>query len=167
MGKLTKASDDVIEFVNNIVMEYDLDAFASFKVLNISGRKNPLVKVSKASATSEYFIKASNCVIVYVNEEIWDMCDDKTRDLLVRNALNGIHYDDEKDKMSVEQPEMLISLGCYRKYGKDLVDAMEVTMIAREQLAEKEKEEKEAKRAAKAAKKDKWLPEGFEPSSMN
>lgn len=154
MAKITEASQGVQEFIQNVVMEMELDAFASFRYLSITNQKQ-LVKVAKASPTHEYFIRTSDVVLVYVNEKVWDMLDDKSRALLTRNALNGISWNDEKGKMNVEQPELLISQGCYEAYGVDLVNAAEAVAFALRQIKEQEKEAK----ASKQSKNKKWTPD--------
>lgn len=155
MAKLEKASDEIIEFITGIIEEHDLDAFATFRFFELPKQKE-LIKVSKASATTEYFAKASDMCTVFINPNIWNLLEETHRRLLVENALNGITYDDEKMKMNIEQPDLMISSECYAKYGKDLVDAAEIAANALRQLKEKEKAEKEAK---KQKKEKKWTPE--------
>lgn len=159
MAKLEKSSDEVIDFITEIIQEHDLDAFAQFRFFHLPKQKE-LIKVSKASATTEYFAKTSDMVTVFVNERIWDMIDERQRKLLTENALNGVYYDEKEDgsgKLVVEQPNLAISAECYAKYGKDLVDAAEIAVHALRQLKEKDKQEKEAK---KAAKEKKFNPNG-------
>ncbi len=155
MSKLEQASDEVINFINEIIMDLELDAFAHFRFFNLEKQKE-LIKVSKASKTTEYFAKTSDLITIFVNEKIWDKLEDKHRDLLVRNALNGISYDDEKGKMNVEQPNLLISSECYAKFGSDLVDAAEIVSHAFRQMKEEEKKKKEEAKAAKEKKQ--WTP---------
>lgn len=159
MAKLEKASDEIIEFITGIIQEHDLDAFAQFRFFELPKQKE-LIKVSKASATTEYFAKTSDMVTVFVNPKIWEMLDDKQRRLLTENTLNGVYFDEKEDgsgKLVVEQPNLAISAECYAKYGKDLVDAAEIAIHALRQIKEKEKQEKEAK---KTAKEKKFNPNG-------
>ena len=155
MGKITEASKGVQDFINKVVMDMELDAFASFRTLSITKQKQ-LVKVAKATPTHEYFINKSDVVLVYVNEKVWDMLDDRNRELLTRNALNGISWNDDKGKLIVEQPELFISQGCYEAYGIDLVNAAEAVALALRQIKEQEKEAK----ANKQSKKKEWTPDG-------
>lgn len=148
MAKIEKASEDVISFVEKIVNEIGLNAYVSFRVLNQSNQKC-LVKVSKASATVEYFTKTEPCVIVYVNENLWDMVDDRIREILVYDALDGVYYDTEKDKLAVNAPQINISLGAHQKYGEELTNAAESIVLALQQI----EEEKKAKKAELAEKK--------------
>lgn len=113
MAKISKASDDVINAIQGVVDKMGLTLYARFFALNITGQKQ-LVKVMKASPTTEYFSKTSDSIIVYVNEEIYDMLEPKQREMLIANALYGVDYDDEKDKLNVNQPELCISVAGYQ-----------------------------------------------------
>lgn len=148
MAKITKASDDVTNTIQEVVDKMGLTLYARFFALNISGQKQ-LVKVTKASPTTEYFSNTSDSIIVYVNEEIYDMLEPKQRNMLIANALYGVDYDDEKDKLNVNQPELGISMQGYQQYGSDLVDAAESVQLALQQLKERKEEEKAAKKQKK------------------
>ena len=148
MSKITKASDDVTNAIQEVVDKMGLTLYARFFALNISGQKQ-LVKVTKASPTTEYFSNTSDSIIVYVNEEIYDMLEPKQRYMLIANALYGVDYDDEKDKLNVNQPELGISMQGYQQYGPDLVDAAEAVQLALQQLKERKEEEKAAKKNKK------------------
>jgi hypothetical protein len=66
MAKITEASKGVQDFINKVVMDMELDAFASFRTLSITNQKQ-LVKAAKATPTHEYFINKSDVIHVYVN----------------------------------------------------------------------------------------------------
>ena len=148
MSKITKASDDVTNAIQEVVDKMGLTLYARFFALNISGQKQ-LVKVTKASPTTEYFSNTSDSIIVYINEEIYDMLEPKQRNMLIANALYGVDYDDEKDKLNVNQPELGISMQGYQQFGSDLVDAAEAVQLALQQLKERKEEEKAAKKKKK------------------
>lgn len=148
MSKITKASDDVTNAIQEVVDKMGLTLYARFFALNISGQKQ-LVKVTKASPTTEYFSNTSDSIIVYINEEIYDMLEPKQRNMLIANALYGVDYDDEKDKLNVNQPELGISMQGYQQFGSDLVDAAEAVQLALQQLKERKEEEKGAKKKKK------------------
>lgn len=144
MAKITKASDDVCEVVQDVIDSMGMTLYVRFFALNITGQKQ-LVKVVKSSPTTEYFSQKPDCILVYVNEEIYDMLEERQRRMLIANVLYGVSYDDEKDKLNVVQPEIGITVGGYQQYGKELVDAAEAVQLALQQLKEKKEEEKAAK----------------------
>lgn len=144
MSKITKASEDVINAIQSVAESMGIHHYARFFTLNITGQKQ-LVKVTKASPTTEYFSKTTDTVIVYVNEEVYDMLEPVQREMLIANALYGVIFDLDKDKLNVSQPELGISLAGYRKYGTDLINASEAVQIALQQIKEKKEEQKASK----------------------
>lgn len=151
MSKLEKADNEICEFITKIIEENDLDAFAKFKFFELPKQKEA-IKVSKASATTEYFAKVTDMVTVFVNPKIWDRLEEKQRRLLTENALQGVYYEEKEDgsgKLVVEQPNMMISSDCYAKFGSELVDACEIATHALKQIKEQEKQAREEKKAAK------------------
>lgn len=147
--KITTASDDVIEYVSKIFEQMGLNNYVEFRVLNNESQKC-LITSAKASGTVEHFAKASPCVVVYVNEELWYLLDDdEKREMLVKDALNGVYYDTEKEKLFVEKPQINVSLGTWQKYGIKLLEAAETVVLMQQQIEEKKKEEREAKKKAK------------------
>ena len=149
MSKISKASDDVTNAIQEVVDKMGLTLYARFFALNITGQKQ-LVKVTKASATTEYFSNTSDSIIVYINEEIYDMLEPKQREMLIANALYGVDYDDEKDRLNVNQPELGISVAGYQQYGSELVNAAESVQHALQQLKERKEEEKASKKKKKS-----------------
>ena len=149
MAKICKASDDVTNAIQGVVDKMGLTLYARFFALNITGQKQ-LVKVTKASPTTEYFSNTTDSIIVYVNEEIYGMLEPKQREMLIANALYGVDYDDEKDKLNVNQPELGISVQGYQQYGSELVNAAEAVQLALQQLKKRKEEEKAAKKKKKS-----------------
>ena len=145
MAKICKASDDVTNAIQGVVDKMGLTLYARFFALNITGQKQ-LVKVTKASPTTEYFSNTTDSIIVYVNEEIYDMLEPRQREMLIANALYGVDYDDEKDKLNVNQPELGISVQGYQQYGSELVNAAEAVQLALQQLKVRKEDEKAAKK---------------------
>ena len=78
------------------------------------------------------------------------MLEPKQRQMLIENALYGVNFDLDKDKLNVTQPELGISVAGYRKFGVDLINAAEAVQLAHLQLKEKKEEEKAAKKAKKS-----------------
>lgn len=147
--KVLKASDEVVEFVDKIIESTGLKGYISFDILNNESQK-ALVTATKGSSTSEYYAKASPLVIIYVNENIWFRIDDeRMREILVRDAIDGVSYDTEKEKLIVEKPQINISLGAYRKYGESLLKAAETVILAAQQIEEEKKEARNAKQKGK------------------
>lgn len=144
--KLIKASDDIIEFIDKILESTGLKGYIEFRMLNNESQK-ALVTVSKGNNTVEYFAGVSPIVVIYINENVWyRIDDDRMREILVRDALTGISYDTEKDKLNINKPDINIYAGSYMKYGESLIQAAETVTLALRQIDDEKKEARAAKK---------------------
>lgn len=146
MGKIYKLSDSTTELINELAENAGLLNYIN--IMTFGAKQKEAVKAKKANPTEE-FIGKSDCVLVYVNEDVFIKLDDEQQRILIEDVLNGVLYDDEKDKLNVSQPEIKMSLGGWRKYGEKLVNALETSILVRQQMEEEEKERRAAKKAAK------------------
>lgn len=137
MAKIGSVSEENAELIETIVSKIGLDNYMAITPLSISKSKQ-LIRVQKANATTEYIGKCPDSVFLYIYEAAFDMLDRKTKILLIQNALNEINYDNEKDKISIGCQQIEVSYDCYKKYGIDLLNAMEAGIIAIRQISEEE-----------------------------
>lgn len=149
-GKLYKMSEETQAHIDNLVEETGLHHFIN--TMTFGAKQKEVVKVKKASPTEEGIGNSSDSIIVYVNEDIFDRLDESQRDILLRDMLNCVSYDDEKDKLNVTQPEIRVSLAGWQKYGEKLIRAAETAILVKQQLDEEEKERKAAEKEAKKKK---------------
>ena len=89
-----------------------------------------------------------------VAEDILIRLNEEQQDLLVRDALSQVFYDDEKDRILVMQPELCVTLGGWQKWGDKLITAQETAILARQQMEEEERERKAAEKESKKAKRN-------------
>ena len=86
-------------------------------------------------------------------EEAFDHLDEKNKKLLIKDALNVITYDSEKDKISIGVPQIVVTVGGRQTYGDDLINASEMAVLAIQQIEDEKREAKEEEKARKAAEK--------------
>lgn len=155
MSKLTKASDNVIEFIEDIIAsETTLERYITWRIFCLDKQKE-LIKITKASATVEYLAKATDCIVIYVNETLFDMMapdnvnDIDYRKLIIKDALTMVNIVENENtgkmKIKIDKPQICLSLDGYESMGENLVKAHELVSLMLQQLEEKEKEEKQSK----------------------
>ena len=152
MAKLFKLSEETQNLIDNVASEFGLVNYMNIKCFGIKKQKQ-VIKVKKASPTEEGMGNSTDCVILVVAEEILESLSEEQQDILVRDALSQIFYDDEKDKIIVTQPEVCITLGGWQKWGEKLINAQETAILVRQQKEEEEKERKAAEKESKKKKK--------------
>ena len=157
---LSKASDYVVEFIENIISEETtLERYITWRIFSVDNQKE-MIKVSKASATVEYLAKTEYCIIFYVNEELFDMLapdnanSTDLRKLIVKDVLNTVNIvlndNTASMKIKIEKPQIAFTLDGYQNMGQDLVKAYETERMAFRQIEEKKKEEKLEKQSKKS-----------------
>lgn len=149
MAKIFTSSDYVVEMVekefNNIgLANYGLN----LKVMSLTKAKD-VIKVSKASATTEFLANKDGMIQVFVYEEAFERLDEKAQKMLIEMALSNITYDTEKDKLNVETNPFIQVFNMRRKYGDDFLNSFEYSYAAIQQITEEEKARKEAAKEEK------------------
>ena len=153
MGKLFATCEVISEL---ILMEFDktgLEAYGiNLKIMSTKKAKD-ILKVSKASATTEFIIKRDSVIQVCVYEAAFDRLPDDAKEMLVEIALSTINYDSEKDKLSVESNPYMPLFNAKRKYdAQTVLNVMELGYSVITQIEEEEKMKKEEERLAKKNK---------------
>jgi hypothetical protein len=153
MAKLFKTSEDIVQMAEDKFEETSLPQIGiNLKVISMT-KANEVLKVSKASATTEFLTKSSDMVTLFVYEDAFDRLTDEQKDKLMEGALSNISFDSEKDKLNVDNSRYGEFIRMRRKY-EDYGDIIEESIMVIEQLADEEKRAKEEERAAKKAKKN-------------
>ena len=95
----------------------------------------------------------NNYNISAIFQDIFDMLENKQKEILIRDAFNQINFDTEKDKITIGCPHIEVSIDGRAKWGEELLNAAEAGVHAIIQIEEEEKEEKERQKAERAAKR--------------
>jgi hypothetical protein len=154
MGKLFKTCDDITEMINDEFKKTNLESYGiNLKIMSTKKAKE-ILKLSKASATTEFIIKRDYVIQICVYEAAFDRLPDNAKQLLIEMALSSIVYDVDKDKLSVDNNPYNPLFNARRKYDvKTVVDTMELGYTIISQIEEEEKAKKEEERLAKKQKK--------------
>ena len=148
MAKIFKPSDETIEFVESHFSDTGLDHFITLKVIGVS-KQSQVFSVSKANGLIEYIGNLDDAVVVSVYEDAFDRLDDNTKNLLIKDALAQISYDDEKEKIIITKPQIMVTVGGRQTFGENLIDAVEASLHVIESIEEEVKEQKAAEKEAK------------------
>ena len=164
MAKLFKTSDDVFEFIDNVWQTTGCASIGvNLKVISTSKAKQ-ILKLSKASASTEFLIREDDVITLVVYEEAWDRLSELNKLLLVKGAFSIVSYDTEHDKIVIDNrpyADLFNMRHAVDNNGNEYLDVYDNTIEAAslviEQIEDEERqkkeEEKERKRAEKEAKK--------------
>lgn len=150
--KYSKDLDENLKsLVNEAVKKAGLDRIIDVKPIRMLKSKGTICEVIKGNALTELF--AGEVVAIAIFEDAMLNMTDDAQSMLIEGAVSQIFYDFEKDKLTINKPELNVSLGMYRKYGEDYVKTLEASIIAVDQINEQEKERKAAEKEMKKTKK--------------
>lgn len=154
MARYGKVSEETLELVDKIVGELNYENYMNIEAVSIAKQKQ-LIKVSRDSAMTEFKLDRPFTVTICIYEEAFDRLDDRQKEILLRDAINQITYDSEKDKITIGCPQITVSIDGRAKWGEELIDAAECAVHVMASIEEEEKERKRAEKEAKKSKKNK------------
>lgn len=149
MSKFVEVSDETQEVFDSVINEYNLYNFMNIYLRGVEKQKG-VVKVQKLSALGEEIAKKPGTVVITIAEEVFENLSPEQQLIVAEDAIAQIEYDSEKDRITLAQPQIQMSLGCWKKYGNELANAYEICCLTAQQIEEKKNE---AKKAAAEAKK--------------
>ena len=164
MAKLKQTSQDVLDFINNEWENTDLGQIGVILKVISTNKSKQMLKLSKASKTTEFLIREQDVLTLVVYEAAWDNLTDLQKILLLRGVFSTVSYDTEKERLNIDtRPYQDLFNMRHAKdangneYLEKYDEALECAALVIENIEETERrmkeEEKEAKRAAKEAKK--------------
>ena len=152
MAKFFELTDENQTLVNDVFQDTGMHNYMNLKMVGVSKAKE-LIKVSKANPLAEYVGKCPDTIVCAIYEDAFDRLDERTKRLLLTDAFGVVFYDDEKDKISIGAPQIVVTVAGRMKYSEDLINAAETGVLAIQQVEDEKREQKELEKANK--KKDK------------
>lgn len=155
MSKYSKDLDEsLVKEVKNLANNFGLkECGVQLEIIRLKNKKNaPYGEVLRSSDLVNCLQEKENFVVIALNEELMELFDEQTRTILIENLLEQIVTEENKDgdvKISIKKPELACSLGVYQKYGKILLDKLELVLVTQQQLKEQEEMEKAIQKESK------------------
>lgn len=154
MSKIFETSDEIVDMIEQQFSDCGLEQYGlTLKIMSLTKAKE-VIKVSKASATTEFLTKKDGIIQLQVYEAAFDRLDEDAKLKLVEMALSNISFDPEKDKINIDSNPYNAIFRMRQKYGNGFVDILELSQIVIQTIDQEEKERKESELAAKKAKKN-------------
>lgn len=150
--KFGEVSEDVKLVLDEIIEQTRLEHFMNIYYYAVPKQKG-VIKVSKLNPIGEAVSKKPGTVVITVAEEIFERLSPVQQRMLAEDAIAQILYDDEKDKITIDSPAITMTVGGWRKYGTELANAYELSLLTAQQLEEEKKEAKAAEQDAKKSKR--------------
>ena len=152
MARLGKVSEDTQELFDRICSETGLHNFMDMRIFNTAKSKK-LIDIKKCPPLGESVAEKTQVVCTIVYEKAFERLPEDTQSMLMRDALNNVVFDSEKDKITIGVPQIIVTAEGRAKWGDKLIDNAETALHVMAQIEEEEREEKERLKAEKAAKR--------------
>lgn len=154
MAKIFNTCEDITKLIDDQFNETGLSGYGvSLKIMSVTKSKD-IIKLTKASATTEYLTNKDSLVQIFVYEEAFERLSIEAQKMLIEMVLSNVAYDSEKDKLIVDSNPYNMLFRLRKKYGEIIMDNLELASIVMTEIEEEEKARKEAEREAKKAKKN-------------
>jgi hypothetical protein len=137
MAKYEEPFDDTQEIFDGVIANAELDRYVNIKLLSDNKCKT-ITKVVKANPLLKFETK--NDLYIFVNEQIFEQLEDWQKVIVAEEALAGVYFDTEKDKLEIKKGDIETFSGLLSKYG---YERYEVVRESIKTLYQVEKEEAE------------------------
>ena len=150
MAKLFKTSDDIYEFITNEWSNTENSKIGvRLKVISTQKAKQ-ILKLSKASATTEYLIREQDVLTLVVYEEAWDRLSEMNKILLLKGIFSVVSYDTEKERLIIDNrpyADLFNMRHTKDANGNEYLDkydnALETCALLLQQIEDEQKQDKE------------------------
>lgn len=157
MAKLFKTSDDIYEFITNEWSNTENSKIGvRLKVISTQKAKQ-ILKLSKASATTEYLIREQDVLTLVVYEEAWDRLSEMNKILLLKGIFSVVSYDTEKERLIIDNrpyADLFNMRHTKDANGNEYLDkydnTLETCALLLQQIEDEQKQAKEEEKARKA-----------------
>lgn len=157
MAKLFKTSDDIYEFITNEWNNTENSKIGvRLKVISTQKAKQ-ILKLSKASATTEYLIREQDVLTLVVYEEAWDRLSEMNKILLLKGIFSVVSYDTEKERLIIDNrpyADLFNMRHTKDANGNEYLDkydnALETCALLLQQIEDEQKQAKEEEKVRKA-----------------
>lgn len=110
------------------------------KAIRLKKSKKSIGEVIQGNDLVKLFTGEENIVAVALYEDAFLAVDEQTQNLWIEGLLSRIYFDENKDKVVINKPELTVDLGMYHKYGNIAVQKQELALITAQQMYELSKQ---------------------------
>jgi len=139
MAKYEDPFEDTLEIFEGVIASTNIDRYVTIKILTDNNLKKVVAKAVKANDLVKYETK--NDVYIFVNEVIFEQLTEEQQVMAADEVVAGLIFDSEKEKLTINQPDVKTHSGVLSKYGYDRYEVLQESIKT---LYSMEKNESEA-----------------------
>ena len=142
MAKFEEPFEDTKLIFKTVIDGTDLERVINIKLLT----NNKLKEVGKVSKTNDLVqFMTSEDIVIQINEEVFEKLDELQQIIVAEALVAHIEYDFEKDKLSINKPDVMGHSGVISKFGdKVYLNTLEIIRETFNSLKEQKEEAEDA-----------------------
>lgn len=113
-SKYSEVQDVTRKFFNSVLKKINQPYALKYLLIN-NDKLRGAVKLQKISDIYQYICKSE--IIVFFNEELWDLLDDQAKEILLRQELDKVSVNMDSGKLKLLKPDVVTFSGILKKYG--------------------------------------------------
>lgn len=117
MAKFEEPFEDSKELFTTLIANAELNRSVNIEVL-VNNRQKDIYKLYKTNDLTKY--KTGVDVFIVINEKVFDQLSDEQKLIVADESIAGIHYDSEKEKLTISKPDVSTFSGLLKKYGEKM-----------------------------------------------
>lgn len=114
--------EDILGIFEGVIANTDLDRYITIEVLSDNKQKT-VTKLKKNDNYAKY--KTGVDVVIFINEIILEQLEEVHQLLIAEEAVSGISFNPEKDKLEVKQPNVKTFDGVLEKFGYPMYNVVQ------------------------------------------
>jgi|15BtaG_2_1085339.scaffolds.fasta_scaffold29410_2 hypothetical protein len=115
MSKYEESSDDIHLIFNECLIKAGLNDVVNVKCV-CDNRQKKITNLVKCTPLVK-FISSNTDIVISVNEKVFDQLEDWQKHMVAEEAIAGISFDFEKDKLVTNKKDVQTHSGFVRNYG--------------------------------------------------
>ncbi len=148
--KFQSVLDETQEMFNELLNKTSLPSYVRFKLVH-NPKQKTITNVVKASDLYSNILSLitgedyERLIVIILNEEWFDkLSDENLKTLVLEEALASVSYDMEKDRISIEKPNVQTFMTILKKYG--VVETIKVKEIEKSFIDEEKAQKADSKK---------------------
>ena len=118
--------EDLESYFTKAFADAGLERVLNLRVLGCKNQKKVYDGPNKVPPLYSYITKED--IVITINEEIFELLTEEYRIIVAEEAIAGISYDFEKDKVTIIQPDLQTHSTIANKYGTETMKTVKDTV---------------------------------------
>lgn len=141
MAKYEAPYDDTLDLYKALIEKAGLSNYINITVL-ADNKQKKIFTVKKCSELEKF--KTNDDVNIIINQNLLDQLQPEQIQIVMEESLAGIHYNTEKDKLEITNPDVITYSGVLAKYGFENWNILRESIISLQQSEKQQEDETEA-----------------------